>query len=65
MSQASSFAEFWPEYLGTHRDPRTRAAHYLGTSIGVICLFVFLATLDWPWLVAAPVAGYGFAFISH
>jgi hypothetical protein len=65
MSQLRSFAEFWPDYLGAHRDPRTRAMHYVGTSLGVICLLVFLVTFHWPWLVAAPIAGYGFAFVSH
>jgi hypothetical protein len=65
MSQPSRFAEFWPHYLGAHRDPRTRAMHYVGTSLGVICLAVFVVTLAWPWLAAAPVAGYGFAFVSH
>jgi hypothetical protein len=65
MSHPQSFADFWPEYLGAHRDPRTRAMHYVGTSLGVVCLLVFLATLHWPYLVAAPIAGYGFAFVSH
>ena len=66
MSRSTkSFAEFWPEYLGAHRDPRTRAMHYFGTSMAMVCLVVFLATLDWGWLVAAPICGYGLAFVSH
>ena len=35
LSQRTSFAAFWPDYLGAHRDRRTRAVHYLGTSLGV------------------------------
>ena len=65
MPKPKNFAEFWPDYLGAHRDPRTRGMHYFGTSLGVVCLLVFLATWSWPWLVAAPIAGYGFAFTSH
>ena len=65
MAQPTSFAEFWPEYLGAHRDPRTRAVHYFGTCLGVVCAIVFLATLYWPWLVAALIGSYGFAFASH
>lgn len=65
MAQFNSFIEFWPDYLGAHRDPRTRAMHYFGTSLGVACVLVFLATLHWPWIVVAPFCGYGFAFASH
>ena len=61
----TNFAEFWPDYLGAHRDPRTRAMHYFGTSLGVVCFLVFLSSGEWPWLIAAPICGYGFAFASH
>ena len=65
MSRRMSFAAFWPEYLAAHRDPRTRALHYLGTSLGVCSFVVFLITLDWPFLLAAPILGYGFAMSAH
>ena len=60
-----TFAQFWPEYLDAHRDPRTRAVHYLGTVLGVASFLVFLATLEWPFLVAAPILGYGLAMSTH
>ncbi len=65
MAGAVSFAEFWPEYLGAHRDPRTRAVHYFGTTLGVCCLLAFALSLDWRLLVAAPILGYGLAMPSH
>jgi hypothetical protein len=66
MAQAiGSFGEFWPHYLRAHADPRTRALHYLGTSLAVLLLLGFLATADWRPLIAAPVAGYGFAWFAH
>jgi len=65
MSDRPSFMEFWPEYLGAHRDPRTRAIHYTGTILGVASLIVFLVTLDWRFLLAAPILGYGMAMPTH
>ncbi|HZB90945.1 MAG TPA: DUF962 domain-containing protein [Stellaceae bacterium] len=61
----SSFAEFWPYYLSEHRRKGTRALHYLGTSLGVLLLLGALAGSDWRLLVAAPIAGYGFAWLAH
>jgi hypothetical protein len=60
-----SFAEFWPYYLREHGAPGTRALHYVGTSLGVLLLLAFLADGDWRLLVAAPIAGYGFAWLAH
>ena len=65
MTRTSSFAEFWPEYLAAHGAPATRAMHFIGSSLAVICLALAAALLDWRFLVAAPIAGYGFAFVAH
>jgi hypothetical protein len=65
MSGRTSFTAFWPEYLGAHRDPRTRAFHYFGTILGVGSFVVFLITMDWRFLLAAPILGYGFAMLAH
>ena len=60
-----TYAEFWPRYLRAHGDPRTRALHFIGTSMAVVLLVVFALTRDWPWLVAAPLVGYAFAWTGH
>ena len=60
-----TYAEFWPYYLRAHSDRRTRAAHYMGTSLGLLLLLGALATGDWRLLVAAPLVGYAFAWIGH
>jgi len=65
MSKNLTFVEFWADYLAAHRHPLTRIMHYVGSFLAVICLAIAAATLDWHWLVAAPIAGYAFAWISH
>jgi hypothetical protein len=62
---AMSHAEFWPRYLTAHADPRTRALHYLGTFAAAAFLALAAAGGDWRWLVAAPLIGYGPAWLGH
>jgi hypothetical protein len=65
MSKPASFAEFWPYYLREHSRPRTRALHYVGTSLVVVIAIVAIVTARWWWLAALPVAGYAFAWLAH
>lgn len=60
-----TFADFWPFYLRQHSQPRTRALHYAGTSAVVALILFAAATGRWTWLLAIPVAGYGFAWAAH
>jgi hypothetical protein len=60
-----SFAEFWPHYLREHSRPRTRALHYIGTTLVVAIAIMTAMTGRWPWLIAIPIAGYGFAWLAH
>lgn len=60
-----SFADFWPFYVAEHSRPGTRWLHFVGTTLGLLCLVAFLATLDWRFLVGGLVAGYAFAWVSH
>lgn len=60
-----SFEEFWPFYLREHSKPRTRAFHYVGTSLVVALALAALVTGRWWLLLAMPVAGYAFAWLSH
>ena len=60
-----SYGEFWARYLNAHADPRTRALHYLGT-LGAGALVVLAAAgAEWRWLIAAPIVGYGPAWLGH
>jgi hypothetical protein len=60
-----TYAEFWPRYLRAHRDPRTKALHFVGTGTGVLLLVGCALTGDWRLLVAAPVVGYACAWTGH
>jgi hypothetical protein len=60
-----TYAEFWPHYLRAHRDPRTRATHYLGSLLGLALLTAAAIAGDWRLLLAAPVAGYACAWLAH
>jgi hypothetical protein len=59
------YEEFWPYYLREHAKPATRAWHYLGTSLALLCLLL-AAALRAPWLLALMmVCGYAPAWIGH
>ena len=66
MSQRkASYAEFWPFYLQEHAQPRTRTFHYIGTSLVIAIAPIAIVTMNWLLLLAMPVAGYFFAWVSH
>ena len=59
------YGEFWLRYLEAHADRRSRALHYLSTSAALACIAGAAIAGDWRWLVAAPIAGYGPAWLAH
>ena len=61
----TSFAEFWPFYLREHSKVRTRALHYVGTSLVVLIAIAAVLSGRWAWLFALPLAGYFFAWVAH
>lgn len=61
----SSFREFYPYYLGEHRNRTCRRLHFVGSCVAIA--FLAMAALDrnpW-WLPGALLAGYGFAWVGH
>lgn len=60
----SSFESFWPHYVAEHAKPLTRWLHFAGTALLVPVLAAAILHSPW-WLLAAPVAGYGFAWAGH
>ncbi len=67
MSEAryQSFEEFWPYYVGEHKDPRCRALHYVGTTLALGTVAAAALTVNPGWLLLTPVVGYAPAWIGH
>ncbi len=56
---------FWPGYLEQHRHPANRALHVAGTVAAAALLAVGMARRDRRALLAAPLVGYGAAWLGH
>ncbi|MCE5233022.1 MAG: DUF962 domain-containing protein [Mizugakiibacter sp.] len=65
MAGFASFREFYPYYLSEHANRTCRRLHFAGSC--VVLAVVALAALrgDARWLLLAPLAGYGFAWVGH
>jgi hypothetical protein len=59
------FADFYPFYLSEHRDRTCRRLHFVGSLLVLACVAVAALTRNAWWLAAAPLAGYGCAWIGH
>lgn len=59
------FADFYPFYLSEHRDRMCRRLHFVGTALVIVVVALALVSANPWWLAAAPIAGYGFAWIGH
>ena len=65
MADFSSFREFYPFYLGEHRNRTCRRLHFIGTSLALgLVLLAFRERQPW-WLLGALLAGYAFAWVGH
>ena len=60
-----SFAEFYPFYLGEHRNRTCRRLHFVGLTLALVCLALAVITGQWRWLGIGLLCGYGFAWIGH
>jgi hypothetical protein len=61
----ATYGAFWPFYLREHAKPATRRWHFLGSTLVLVFLVLFLLKQDWIWLALVPVAGYGPAWFAH
>ncbi|TFZ00238.1 Mpo1-like protein [Ramlibacter humi] len=61
----NSFAEFYPFYLSEHSNRTCRRLHFVGCSLGLVCLAMMFVTGSLWWLPAGLLCGYAFAWIGH
>lgn len=59
-----TFEEFWPFYVREHSLPACRALHFVGSTLALAAIGAAVAVSPWFWF-AAPLIGYGFAWIGH
>jgi len=59
-----TYEDFWPFYVSQHMNVVNRRLHFVGTALVWACLLAALL-ISPAWLAAAPVAGYGFAWVGH
>jgi hypothetical protein len=59
-----TFEEFWPFYVSQHLHPTNQRLHFVGTTLVLGCLGAGLLVAP-IWFAAAPLAGYGFAWVGH
>ena len=64
VPRLASFEEFWPYYVAQHSRSSTRALHFTGTTL-VLASLAAAALVSPRWALAAPVVGYGPAWIGH
>ena len=65
MREFASFADFYPHYLQEHARPACRRLHFVGTTLVLASVATALWTRNAWFLLAAPIAGYGLAWIGH
>ena len=59
-----TFQDFYPFYMTEHANPVSRRLHVVGTGLVIVALFAGILANPW-FFAAAPVIGYGFAWIGH
>jgi len=60
-----SFADFWPYYVREHSQAANRTLHFIGSTLGLVCLIETFFTGKL-WLIPLGLLiGYGFAWTGH
>jgi hypothetical protein len=61
----TKFAGFYPRYIALHQNHLNRRCHLLGLALALASLVAFLVSGKLPFLIAAPIVGYGLSWLGH
>jgi hypothetical protein len=61
----ASFREFYPFYLSEHRNRTCRRLHFVGSTLGLVCLAAAIATANGWFLLLGLALGYALAWAGH
>jgi hypothetical protein len=65
QNRLKSFEEFWPFYVREHSQATNRVVHFIGSTLGLVCLIETFVTGSL-WLIPLGLfIGYGFAWFGH
>jgi hypothetical protein len=65
LKQVQSFSEFYPLYLAEHQNRTCRRLHFVGSTLGLMCLAMLVATGKPLYLLVGLLSGYAFAWVGH
>ena len=65
FEDAQTFEDFYPLYLGEHRNRINRRLHFIGSTFALMMLSILLVTFDPKYLLFGLLLGYGFAWVGH
>ncbi len=63
--QFKTFAEFYPFYLGEHANLTCRRLHFVGSSLGLVCLALAVWFAQPGFVLLGLLCGYAFAWVGH
>ena len=63
--QFESFAAFYPFYLSEHSNRHCRRLHFVGSSLGLLCLAWAVISGQPGWIGLGLLLGYAFAWVGH
>jgi hypothetical protein len=65
QQRISNFDEFWLFYVREHSNPLNRQLHFLGSSLGLVCLLACFYTGNLLFIPLGLLLGYGLAWFGH